>query len=125
MPTYLSRLPDGRTVQRLDTLDGPRSAWLGVEVYHPHLQVGEDRCAWTQDDLVRLERELLGGRATSEGDAPGPTYDRGFLVEVMPDPDFAEQLRGRYVDPACPGDRGLHHDVTTLWTPIPRQPTRG
>lgn len=122
MTAYYSKLPDGRTVQRIDTLGLPYEALLGIEVHHPHLQAGDDRCAWTFDEVIAVEREIFGSSTYSvdeEGWFP-EGHDTGILVEVFRDHDFPDLLRGRFVDPANgnEGSHGLHYDVTNLWTTI-------
>jgi len=123
MTAYYSTLPDGRRVQRLDTLGVPLASLLGREVHHPHMQVGDDRCAWTKDEVIALERTMTrsGNAITDDGDWFPESHDFGVLVSVAPDPDFRDRVRGRFKDPNRlndPKHRGLSYDLTNLWVVV-------
>lgn len=118
---WYSTLPDGRRVQRMDTLGVPLETLVGREVHHPHMQVGESECAWTKEEVLDLERVLFTSPATELEDWYPESHDIGILVEVFQDKDFPDRTRGRFKDAERVEDlshRGLHYDVTNLWVVV-------
>lgn len=123
MTSYFSTLPDGRRVQRLDTIAVPPEEWIGREVHHPHMQVGDDRCGWAKDEVIALEKSITrsGTAITDDGGWFPESHDSGVLVSVAPDPDFHDRVRGRFKDPDRlddPKHRGLAYDLTNLWVVV-------
>ena len=78
-------------VVQLSTL--PREVWVGIPVFHPCEQRGAE-CNWH-------------------------CYDVGVVVEVEPDPDFAEYGEWRVTFQGACGNGGwtLHYSPKNLWVP--------
>ena len=111
-----SKLPDGRIVQRLDTLGLSEREMIGIEVHHPHMQCGDNNCAWNREQTIDLEKQVLGHSVNDDDDDWFPDeWDSGFLVEIFKDKDFNDLTRGRFTESLDSQNYGLHYDLTNLW----------
>lgn len=81
----------------------PQSTWVGLPVFHPHLQIGPTPY-WMLDDYPELHRD--------EEDGSGASYDVGVVVEVVA--EAKDDIRVRFV-----GVNGcsLHYVPSNLFVP--------
>lgn len=108
-PPIYSALPDGRLVQRLDTIEVTLENMLGVYVFHPLAQIGDDPI-WTYAELQAWEV------AHGYGDPDlqwTPLLDEGTIVETFIPEDGLDILRARFV--SNPNTFGLHYSLDNLW----------
>ena len=115
---YYSELPDGRKVQRLDTLNLSHEEMIGIQVHHPHAQSGEDRCAWNKEQTIELDKAICGVSIYDDDSWFPEEHDIGYIVEVFTDKPFPDRTRARFVEDNGSDDYGLHYDLTNLWVVI-------
>lgn len=98
---FIERPPPFELVQ-LSTI--PQERWRGLPVFHPGCQQG-DTPYWTGADDPFQDRNE---------DEQGALYDVGVVLDWEPDPDFADQIRVRFL-----GDFGstLRYSPENLWVP--------
>lgn len=114
---------DGTRLQRLDTLGLSWAEMIGVRVYHPSMQAG-DNCAWTLEEVFALE-EACGAAPLSDAEKDeeraewpeGVVMDSGSVISVFVDKDFSDRTQVRFKDLGEDG-HGLHYDWTNLWVVV-------